>query len=147
MLRSTLNVVVPVIFPPGRARLVTRPNWTGSGVCTMTIGIVAVARFAPKDRSRMGCDDYVNPETRQLQCEVIGSFGLPLRVPNLQDDVSAFEVPQIAKGLAQCLGRPGRQNTDPVHPRRLLRLGCERRGQSSKREPAEECATVRHSVM
>ena len=36
------------MFPPGRARLATRPKPTGSGVFTMTIGIVVVARLALK---------------------------------------------------------------------------------------------------
>ena len=36
----------PVILPPGRARLATRPVPTGSPTDTMTIGIDAVASFA-----------------------------------------------------------------------------------------------------
>jgi hypothetical protein len=36
----------PVRFSPGRARLVTSPLASGSIIAAMTIGIVAVARFA-----------------------------------------------------------------------------------------------------
>src|SRR2546430_608178 len=36
-------LVKPVIFPPGRARLVTNPEPTGSPTDTMTIGIADVA--------------------------------------------------------------------------------------------------------
>ena len=36
----------PVIFPPGRARLATNPNPTGSAAPIMTIGIVVVAFLA-----------------------------------------------------------------------------------------------------
>ena len=43
---STLKVVTPVRLPPGRLRLATRPNLTGSPAVTKTIGIVAVAALA-----------------------------------------------------------------------------------------------------
>jgi hypothetical protein len=35
--------VMPVMFPPGRARLATKPSPTASALASMTIGIVAVA--------------------------------------------------------------------------------------------------------
>jgi hypothetical protein len=38
----------PVTFPPGRARLCTKPVPIGSATATMTIGMVDVARFAAK---------------------------------------------------------------------------------------------------
>jgi hypothetical protein len=34
------------MFPPGRARLATKPLPTGSGSCAMTMGIVTVASLA-----------------------------------------------------------------------------------------------------
>src|SRR5262245_54899165 len=37
------NVVKPVALPPGRAKLLTKPAPTGSGVCVNTIGTVRVA--------------------------------------------------------------------------------------------------------
>src|SRR6266481_1270397 len=37
---------MPVRLPPGRFRLATRPNWTGSDPIRKTIGIVGVAAFA-----------------------------------------------------------------------------------------------------
>ncbi len=39
-------LVTPVTLPPGRARLATRPDLTGSATLTKTIGIVDVARLA-----------------------------------------------------------------------------------------------------
>src|SRR5215831_9694002 len=36
----------PVTFPPGRARLATRPLWTGSPTRAITMGIVPLALFA-----------------------------------------------------------------------------------------------------
>jgi hypothetical protein len=38
--------LMPVALPPGRARLATRPSWTGSSPTPKTIGIVAVAALA-----------------------------------------------------------------------------------------------------
>ena len=42
------HVGKPVTFPPGRARLCTKPVPIGSATATMTIGMVDVARFAAK---------------------------------------------------------------------------------------------------
>jgi len=44
-LRSTLQGASPVMFPPGRAKLVTRPARTGSPD-VITIGTALVACFA-----------------------------------------------------------------------------------------------------
>ena len=43
---STFKLVTPVMLPPGRFRLATRPISTGSLPVTKTIGIVVVADFA-----------------------------------------------------------------------------------------------------
>jgi len=39
---------MPVTLPPGRLRLATRPNVTGSPALTKTIGIADVAVFAAR---------------------------------------------------------------------------------------------------
>ena len=39
---------MPVIFPPGRARLATSPSRTGSPIAVTTIGIVVVACCAAR---------------------------------------------------------------------------------------------------
>jgi hypothetical protein len=38
--------LIPVMFPPGRARLATKPVPTGSALTAMTIGIDVVASLA-----------------------------------------------------------------------------------------------------
>src|SRR6266571_2093230 len=43
---SLAKKLIPVRFPPGRARLATRPNLTGSSPTPNTIGIVVVAALA-----------------------------------------------------------------------------------------------------
>jgi hypothetical protein len=46
----------PVTFPPGRARLETRPSAIGSPLPTKTTGIVVVAPLAPARRRAQGHD-------------------------------------------------------------------------------------------
>ncbi len=41
-------MVLPVTFPPGRARLRTKPARTGSPIAIMTIGTVEVAALAAR---------------------------------------------------------------------------------------------------
>src|SRR5262245_14249051 len=43
---SRVKKLMPVALPPGRARLATRPNLTGSSPTPKTIGIVVVAALA-----------------------------------------------------------------------------------------------------
>ena len=47
-LNSGYMVLIPVMFPPGRARLSTSPLPTGSAATASTIGRVLVARLAAK---------------------------------------------------------------------------------------------------
>jgi hypothetical protein len=48
--RSTFWRLIPVALPPGRLRLATRPNATGSPPVAKTIGMVAVAALAASCR-------------------------------------------------------------------------------------------------
>jgi len=45
---ASAMMVDPVMFPPGRARLVTSPAPTGSAAPAKTMGIVLVARCAAR---------------------------------------------------------------------------------------------------
>src|SRR5262249_14579622 len=45
---SLRKKLMPVALPPGRARLATRPNWTGSPATAKTTGMVVVAALAAK---------------------------------------------------------------------------------------------------
>ena len=47
-LNSGVRRLNPVTFPPGRAKLATRPALTGSPTATITIGMVLVAAFAAR---------------------------------------------------------------------------------------------------
>jgi len=42
-MRLATLCMTPVMLPLGRARLATRPDWTGSTLTAVTVGIVRVA--------------------------------------------------------------------------------------------------------
>ena len=48
---SAAKMVLPVTFAPGRLRLATRPNATGSAPVAKTMGMVVVAAFAASGAS------------------------------------------------------------------------------------------------
>ena len=56
----------PVILPPGRAMLWTKPAPTGSGAFTNTIGHYAACRSSPNRRTAYG-QDHVRRERAQLR--------------------------------------------------------------------------------
>jgi hypothetical protein len=62
----------------------------------MTIGMVAVARLALNDSTRIGRDDHVDLEAHQLRGKLTEPVGLSCRVPDLEDDVLAFDVSEAA---------------------------------------------------
>ena len=47
-MRSELSAVTPVMLPPGRGRLATKPSATGSTPTIMTMGLLLVARLAAR---------------------------------------------------------------------------------------------------
>src|ERR1700730_171245 len=102
------RLLTPVRLPPGRARLATRPNPTGSPP-EKTIGIVEVAPFAAT------------------------AGGVPLRPAVFYHHVLSFDPAGSAESLAECgckrskrTGRPGAEKSDHRH-RLLLRAPRGRR--------------------
>jgi hypothetical protein len=62
-------MLVPVRFPPGRLKLVTRPASTGSSATTKTIGIVEVALFAASAGGEAAAGrDHVDPAGYEVGC-------------------------------------------------------------------------------
>ena len=59
---STLKLVTPVRFPPGRLRLATSPSPTGSLPTSKTIGIVVVAAFAAMNSRRLAMSQSPEPK-------------------------------------------------------------------------------------
>ena len=67
----------PVTLPPGRAKLATMPPPTGSAATANTIGIIDVAFFTARQRSRR--NDDIHFETHKL-CRDLGiALTAPLR--------------------------------------------------------------------
>src|SRR5262245_46385772 len=63
------NRVIPVILPPGRLRLATRPSLTGSPLAVNTIGIVWVAALLRR-RFATSCGDYGDLSAYKLGCHL-----------------------------------------------------------------------------
>ena len=72
----------------------------------MTIGIVVVASLGRQSGWRAPSrDDHVNLEPDQLGREFRQALGLPLGGPELDDEVLALDVAELAKPLAEGLAR------------------------------------------
>ena len=61
--------VIPVMFPPGRARLSTSPTAIGSDTLKKTMGIVLVAFLAARAAGVVTSSEHVNLETDQFFCQ------------------------------------------------------------------------------
>jgi len=109
----------------------------------MTIGIVPVARFAAWLAGVPYVTIDVHVETNELGGESGKPFVISLRPPGLYLDRLTFQVAELAQtvakggeqdgqvaGIAACVrGRGWREDTDPGHFRRRLRVGGERQDQ------------------
>ena len=73
-LRSGPKIVLPVILPPGRAKLATNPARTGSPIAIMTIGTVVVAIWAARA--------LVDPNATMTSTGLGGQFSGCLQVPS-----------------------------------------------------------------
>ena len=121
----------PVILPPGRLTLVTRPLSIGSPPLTNTIGMVEVAAWT----ARMVCiwaDDHGHLPLRQIRRECRQPIELVLRPAKFDRDVVAVDEPGFLQAVAECRypvnvigSRGGIEETDHRY-RRSLRARRER---------------------
>src|SRR6516225_6547585 len=126
----------PVTFPPGRARLATKPLPTGSETVAKTMGMVRVCcRSAAvvgvtDERIRSGCRATSSFANRCLASASLGRH--PARV---EPDVAAFHPPELLKSLSECGEEPwsfqvvlgiAHQHANPPHMLGLLRA-CRKR--------------------
>ena len=116
--------LVPVTFPPGRARLATRPSPTGSLAAAKTIGMVVVAAWRP-GRWRILGHDNVRLEPDQLGRERREPLVPPLSLAALDDEVLALQVAELLQPLpegheGQDVGVDGSQKPDRGDFRRRL---------------------------
>ena len=137
------NCVKPVILPPGRARLATKPAPTGSIDCASTIGTVRLARCtaspAPPPATiidvRRERDQFLGPLAKALAIE---------RTPAMiKPQVAADSPAQLLQSLLErrhvklrflIVGRQVHQRADAPHALALLRA---RRQRPRRRRTAE----------
>ena len=67
----------PVMFPPGRARLATKPDPTGSPSLPMTMGIVTVASLAERVAAGPAVTITSTLERASSAARLVTSFDLP----------------------------------------------------------------------
>ena len=94
-------MVNPVMFPPGRARLSTKPVATGLVArLSITMGIVVVACLAARTPTYpTPHHDEVHIETDEVSRERWEEGDVAFRVAVLQDDVLSLHVPQLPQAL------------------------------------------------
>jgi hypothetical protein len=84
------------MFPPGRAKLATSPDPTGSPVCE-TIGIVVVARWAARVVGVPCVRRMSHIETHEFRHEVGKSVRITLPEAVLHEDTLPFDVAKLAE--------------------------------------------------
>ena len=94
---SVLKVMIPVMLPPGRAKLDTMAP--GPPIVAITTGIV-FAFFAAMQRGPPR-HNQVDLETNQFRREVRKPLGATIRRPIFDDQISPFDVAQLPQPLAQ----------------------------------------------
>ena len=110
----------PVMLPPGRARLATSPAATASPTGAMTIGIVVVACLAARAPGTAVGHDDVDLEPHQLGRELGKPVVLALRPAELDDEVLALDVAELAQARPECL-QPGCDPAAEAGPRKPMR--------------------------
>jgi len=150
---SSEKKVDPVTFPPGLARLVTRPTPTGSATPTNTTGTVVV-HFPGRQGGRRAPDreHHVHLASHEVRRKLGQSFVLLLRRPVLEDDVLAFDVAQLAEAVAEGVERRSRrgrrvrgEHTDPEYLPRL-RARDAGPGEQAEAQSAEKYPAAHHCV-
>src|SRR5262245_18168131 len=95
-----VKTLTPVIFPPGRFRLMTKPDLTGSSPLVNTIGIVLVAVLAASAAG--GPPPTITATLRRIKSAASSaSRSYTIRPAILYGDVAALDVPGFVQALAE----------------------------------------------
>jgi hypothetical protein len=103
----------PVILPPGRARLATRPVLIGSLLAANTTGIFSVARLAAMIAGVLRGDDQIDFVLHQFRCKVGKAIEVAVRTKVFGFDGAALNATKLAypesiffeKAVPLCLRR------------------------------------------
>ena len=85
----------PVIFPPGLARLATKPSATGSPILIMTIGIESGSVLGCSGWRPTACHDYRNFVVNKLSRKSGELIKLAFRESVFDENVIALNVAQV----------------------------------------------------
>ena len=91
------------MFPPGLARLATKPLPTGSSSLAMTMGIVEVAAPDNGGSTRPGRDNHVYLESHKLLGEGAAVFSFVVRAAPFDQNILPLHVPQIPQAFPERL--------------------------------------------
>src|SRR6201984_2384762 len=129
------RMVLPVIFPPGRARLGTSPTPTGSPIEIMTMGSGGGLLGCEACGRAEGCNNVHRATNKRRR-----GFGESLRhsiaICIVEGDVLAFEVTEIAQPVTE--GVPVERVVDYADARDLPRLLRSRRERPRRSRAAEK---------
>ena len=100
---SSSSAARPVTFPPGRARLATKPTLTGSPEDRHDDGDCCGGLPRPSRPAVAGCDDDVHLEADQVCREIGEPFVSSLRPAVLDDEITALDVTEFLKRLPERL--------------------------------------------
>src|SRR5262249_9691905 len=141
---SATKKLMPVTLPPGRARLVTRPNFTGSSTTQITWG--RGGRSFCKRRSSEGRGDHGHAAADEIGDDRRHAIVLAFKPMVLHHHVLALDIAGLVKAFTErsgwargILGRPAGDKTDD-RDRRLLRARRERPGRRRAAEHRYELA-------
>ena len=93
---------MPVRLPLGRARLLTRPSWTGSLPTVKTIGMVEVAFFAAVAEGRSKSGDQVDLAADEVEANERQPIIAALRPTILDPRILSLNVAGFLQPLAEC---------------------------------------------
>ena len=97
---SAAMTEIPVVLPPGRARLLTKPLPTGSALI-VTMGIAVVAFLRSKRRGRSYCCQDVHFQPHQLRRQFRQRLGFPLGGAPFDHEILADHITEFAHALRE----------------------------------------------
>ena len=102
--------MTPVMLPPGRVRLATRPSLTGSSPTAKTIGIVVVAALAARAASELpGVAITATLPADQIGHQCRQSIVSAFRPAIFDRDVLALDIAGFVQALPEALTRCDRR--------------------------------------